>query len=704
MKKFLRYPLVLILMIDLVFYSSVTQAEETVKNVEPLEEIIVTASRYETKIFETPYIAETITLDEIQSQQMSRSTPEIFSNDPSIGVQKTSQGQGSPYLRGFTGFRTLFLIDGVRLNNSAFRDGPNEYWNTVDSFTIGQLEIVKGPASTLYGSDAVGGTVNALTPSPEKTGWHARLYERFASADASGVTRLETSGVFDKFKLSAGRSSKNFDDLTGGRHIGLQEKTGYTEQDYDIKLEYLLSSDDKLVLLHQNVNQPDAWRTHSTVYGTSWRGTTIGDDKERSLDHRRQLNYLQYAKNQGGWLGDKVKFSLSYQVQAEEQFRIKSNSKKEKQGFTVGAAGFFAQAERKISLGHLSYGLEFYRDNVNSSARKYKADGSLESIEIQGSVADNATYDLFGAYLQNERSLNSNLSLTTGLRYTKVTVDADKVYDPIAKKQISLSDHWSNVVGNIRLSHIPNQNWHIFGGLSQGFRAPNLSDLSRLDIALSNEIETPSPGLKPEYYTNIESGLKTKAGRFSAQGVLFYTIIRDMIVRYPTGLIVSGKNEVQKDNIGDGFIYGTEINGNFQVNEQWSVFLGAGSQRGEVDTYTTSALLKERKPMSIIPPPAVLLGVRWKEETTGKRWLETTVKIADRQDRLSPLDKLNTQRIPPDGTPGYTVYNLRGGIKLKEYLQLSAAVENITDRDYRTHGSGNNEAGTNFIVSVDGRF
>ncbi len=89
---------------------------------------------------------------------------------PGVIVQKTGHGQGSPFLRGFTGFRTLLLIDGIRLNNSVFRDGPNQYWNTVDPFTIGQLEIIKGPSSVLFGSDAIGGTVNVVTRSREEFG------------------------------------------------------------------------------------------------------------------------------------------------------------------------------------------------------------------------------------------------------------------------------------------------------------------------------------------------------------------------------------------------------------------------------------------------------------------------------------------------------------------------------------------------------
>lgn len=668
------------------------------------KEIIVTASRYEMKQFDAPYLTTIITAENIQDNQLSRTTPEIFSSDPSIMVQKTSQGQGSPYLRGFTGFRTLFLIDGIRLNNSAFRDGPNEYWNTVDSFTIERLEIVKGSGSVLYGSDSVGGTVNALTLSPKKDGWHSRIYQRYASADQSSITRLQVGGSpLANFGFVTGATAKDFNDLSGGRYIGLQPKTGYNEDDHDVKMEYTITQRDRLVIAHQKVNQPDVLRTHSTIFGTPWHDTTIGTDKERSLSHMRQLTYLQYYKDEAGLIGDKARFSLSYHVQDEEQFRIKSNNEREKTGFNVNTAGFFAQMERKISIGHLVYGAEFYRDNVNSSGREYKADGSLKTIKIQGSVADDAIYDLLGIFIQDEYPLNQQLNLIAGIRYTQAKVDADKVEDPKTKQQISISDKWNNMVGNVRLSYLMKQNWNIFGGISQGFRAPNLSDLSRLDIALSNEIETPSPGLKPEKYSTIETGVKNNLGKFSSQGSLFYTLIQDMIVRYPTGTVISGKNEVQKANIGDGRLYGGELSANYQIDTQWSIVSGLAWQRGEVDTYPTSVLVKESKPMSKIPPTMGLLGVKW-TELSGKQWIQAELKGADKQDRLSPLDKLDTQRIPPDGTPGYVIYNMRGGAKLSEVFQVSIAVENITNRDYRVHGSGNNESGTNFIVSLEGKF
>jgi hemoglobin/transferrin/lactoferrin receptor protein len=87
-----------------------------------------------------------------------------------------------------------------------------------------------------------------------------------------------------------------------------------------------------------------------------------------------------------------------------------------------------------------------------------------------------------------------------------------------------------------------------------------------------------------------------------------------------------------------------------------------------------------------------------------KAWIEALVTSAHAQEHLSPGDEADTGRIPPGGTPGYTAYTLRGGWQPYEFVTLTLSVENITNKDYRIHGSGQNEAGTNFIMGLDVRY
>ena len=131
----------------------------------------------------------------LRREQMAASVPEALSETPGVLVQQTAHGQGSPYLRGFTGFRTVALVDGIRLNNSTFRDGPNQYWSTIDALAITRLEVVKGPASVMYGSDAVGGTVNASCGGRATASARAR----------SGAARLITASALPNRAPGPGR-------------------------------------------------------------------------------------------------------------------------------------------------------------------------------------------------------------------------------------------------------------------------------------------------------------------------------------------------------------------------------------------------------------------------------------------------------------------------------------------------------------------
>ena len=135
----------------------------------------------------------------MQGLYQSRTLPEALGEVPGVLVQKTSNGQGSPFIRGFTGFRNVLLIDGIRLNNSVFRDGPNQYWNTVDTFAASRIEVLKGPASVLYGSDAIGGAVNVLSdiPGAAKPGFSPRALYRYSNAESSDTIRGDLTYVDD---------------------------------------------------------------------------------------------------------------------------------------------------------------------------------------------------------------------------------------------------------------------------------------------------------------------------------------------------------------------------------------------------------------------------------------------------------------------------------------------------------------------------
>ena len=268
------------------------------------EPVIVTATREPRAMAEQPNTVERVAAKELFDIQ-ARTLPEALAELPGVLVQKTGHGQGSPYVRGFTGYRNLALIDGVRLNNSVFRDGPNQYWSTIDAYALDSIELVKGQGSVLYGSDAIGGTLNALTLRPEYAaqGIHAggRTFGRWSSAENSLTGRGEASySEAGKYGVIAGATVKSYGDLDAAG-LGELPMTGYDEWDADVKFEWLLSPASRLTIFHQQVHQDDAWRTHATRYAVPWEGTTVGTDLVRAFDQDRWLSYIQLEGTNDGW-------------------------------------------------------------------------------------------------------------------------------------------------------------------------------------------------------------------------------------------------------------------------------------------------------------------------------------------------------------------------------------------------------------------
>lgn len=162
-----------------------------------LDPITITATRFNELISDVPYSVDLIEDRDIL-EDMPRGFPSVFASNPGVQVQKTANGKGSPFIRGFTGFRNLLLIDGIRLNHAAFREGPNQYWGTVDPLIASRIELIKGQGSVLYGSDAIGGTVNVITKDSSPLSYEenrsfvdGQIMYRGSTAENSHTGRIE---------------------------------------------------------------------------------------------------------------------------------------------------------------------------------------------------------------------------------------------------------------------------------------------------------------------------------------------------------------------------------------------------------------------------------------------------------------------------------------------------------------------------------
>lgn len=685
-------------------------AQDGSANVPPvLPEVVVTATRSEEELIDLPFSAKTLPQTRLRNEQMAATMPELLLETPGVQVQQTGRGQGSPYIRGFTGFRTVALVDGIRLNNSTFREGPNQYWSTIDTLAIEKLELVRGSGAVTYGSDAVGGVVNALMNRPVYGdsgiwNWDAGAFYRLSSAENSHAARVEGgAGLYEKAGFSFGTSAKTYGNVEGGNGVGTQPYTDYDQWDLDARMDYFLTPRTRLTVAHQVTQHEDVKRTHRTIYGLTWRGLTGGTDLQHFFDQLRELTYARLENTTER--GDRFMATASWQRQDEYQRVQRANGTYQDSGTDVRTLGLALQGTSPSAVGEWTYGLENYRDFVDTYQLNYNAAGAFTGRGIQGPVADNSTYDLAGLYAQDDIELPARLHLLVGGRLTYARADAGVFRDPVTALPRTFEDDWWNVGGQARLLWHPDEaeNWSLYTGVSQGFRAPNLSDLTRLDIARSGELETSALDLKPEDFLTLELGARTVQGRWDA-GVSFYqTFIDNLIVRTPTGATVGGLLEVTKRNGSEGWVHGVEFDGRLALAQGFSLFGSVAWQEGEADAFPTSASASVRAPLSRLHPLAGLLGLRW--DAPGKNYFgEIFGLAADKQDKLSPDDARDTQRIPPGGTPGYATLNLRGGYNFRRNVRAVAAIENILDEDYRIHGSGYNQPGRNFKFSLEVRY
>jgi hemoglobin/transferrin/lactoferrin receptor protein len=661
------------------------------QNLDPLEtqqaqDVIVTATALVEDALAVPYSSNTLTADTMRGSV--RSLPEAMKHMPSVMLQKTAYGQSSPYIRGFTAFHNKMLIDGIPLNFAGMRSGPNQYWSTVDMYSVDRLEVVRGAGSVLYGSDAVGGVVQAFTKTAPKfdgQAMHSSVTGRYSSAEESYVGRSDFSmNSGNDWSLYGGLTSYHFNDLTAGS--GLLPETGYSQFAGDMRYDMKLNNTFDLTVAAQSMRQVRVPRTHKTVDAVSYEGTDIGSDLQRHYDQRRDLVYAKLGFARGS-------VTLSVQDHSETLDKIKDSGRRDISGFDLRDIGLTTRfATDYIGDHQLSYGLEMHRQSADS----FETKGSI--VSIQGPIGDDATYDSTEAYLQDKWVLSDASDLISGIRISNFKLNANRVENPNTGEVMSVNDSWNSITGSMRNNYYLSDNVSVYGGVSQGFRAPNLSDMTS-DIE-DSVAEKPTVDLEPEQFLQFEIGFKGRSNKLSYNAAIFNTAINNMIVRSPTGNSIDGTPEVAKSNIGKGYIRGIEFDANYTLSASLSAFGMASWQDGAVDQYSdaSDSTTLSREPTDRLMPTNITAGLRW-TSSSKKVYAEAWAWSMGDADSLSFRDQKDTTRIPAGGTPGFTIFGISGGMKLSDNADWTLALENLTNEDYRVHGSGVNSPGFNVITT-----
>lgn len=661
-------------LITLGFHSSFAQAPDSLKT-KQLNEVVVTSTRGEKTVFQTPALIYAIGQEEIKTSQ-SRSTPELLMNQMGVFVQKTTHGAGSPFVRGLTGNQTLLLIDDIRLNNSTFRYGPNQYLNTIDAFTLGRAEVLLGSGSVQYGSDALGGTIQLFTTDPQfNTGFGGRLLGRLVSAGMEQSGRVEARYGGTNAAFQAGFTNRRFGDVLGGKNTGFQSPSGYKEQDFDLKAKLNLGHGWMATLAHQSVSQ----RNVEVFFRYQLENFKINQFDPQ----RRQLTYVKLEnQSESNWFNHQT-FTLSRQATQEGRFSQKNGAtalRSETDKVQTWGLTYNNQSRFLRGMLTLNSGVELYRDKVNSE-RYDENNTTLQRTYSRGLYPDNSTFLNYAAYSIVSTNL-ARLNSTFGIRYNGFVIDIPDATIGDSRLTPAAFVYNYNLSYNLGKSIAPYLN------ISTGFRAPNIDDLGTLGI-VDFRYEVPTNNLKPEKSTTYELGLKIATKIIGLQMGYYSTQLQNLItrVRVPNEQ-VNGINVYRKENVESAYINGFDAK--LQANLLTSLQL-----YGNV-SYCFGQSETKNEPMRRIPPVNGRVGLNF---TKNKGWIRPEFWFAGAQERLAQGDK-DDNRIAKGGTPAWNVFNLNAGYNLKR-ISLTAAVQNLFDADYRTHGSGINGYGRSLWLTAE---
>lgn len=675
-----------------------------------------------------------ITRHELE-ERLPRSAPDALRGEPGVYVQQTAHAQGSPYLRGLTGQQTVMFFDGVRLNNSTFRQGPNQYFFTIDSRTIESLEVVRGSASTRYGSDALGGALlsQPITPGVAPTGkWvvHPRAMVRTATADAELGGRGQVEAAYgDKLGFLIGAGYRDVGQLRAGGRINAvgtgrpqgvppaflpdertQSGTGFSEVTADTRLVWRPRRSTQLSLGYYDYRQLDAPRTDRCPAPTAPE-----DECLRYLQQFRTLVYLKAEHYGVHRVAESITSTLSYQNQHERR-RLNRGSPSatqvngEDDVHSVGGALKIVTHDWDLAPWaglQVNYGADAYFDVIDSEGWLFFRDVQLRSDLSRGQYLDGGSYVTSGAWTEAVTRLGDAVRVRTGGRFALAHANAD---GDAASQSAAVDRTWATGVGGggLTVQAVP---WLSFvANVDQGFRAPNLDDLtSRQQTGPGFQFENPELG--PEKSLSLEGGVVVEHAWVDLRAYAFQTRIRDLIGRAPRAIDACPDGEVgcmgsqtrfQLVNLGGRAI----LNGG---DADLRVYFPLGFRlrgtvsyaRGDAPNPIAAADNNEpaRRPMSRVPPLNGLGEFGWRGHKLGL-YAFGVVRWARAQTRLALADQSDA-RIPEGGTPGFAVFDLRVGYRLDPHLLAGVVFENLGNAAYRHHGSAINGPGRGLIANLE---
>ena len=624
------------------------------------------------------------------------------------------------------------------MNNAIFRGGNIQNVISIDPFTIKNTEIIFGPGSVIYGSDAIGGVMNFFTHEPrfsftDSLALSGNAFYRFASANSENTAHVDFNLGHQTWASYTSISYNNFGDLRMGSHgpaSYLRNNRVVRQNGQDV----LISNEDPLVQTPSGYDQINLMQKLKFRPNTNW-------DYDLGLYYSETSDYSRYDRlirpNSSGdglrsaeWFyGPQKWFMGNLQITKKGKNKFFSGAK------LTTAYQFFEESRNERSfqetdlfttqekLDAFSVNLDFENKKIGSLGLYYGAEylfnkvnsvGSLTNIETQETnpfasrYPDGATWQTFAGYINGEYRAKPNLSLLAGLRYSQVWVDAkfDTTFFPFPFTEADIIT--GALTGSLGLSWFPTNNLQITLNGSTGFRAPNIDDIGKVFDSEPGSVVVPNPELVPEYAYNLDLGFrKNFEDKLVLKASAYYTYLVDALVR--RDFTFNGEREIEYkgelsnvqaiQNAANAYVYGFEFGAEAFFGNHWTLLGNLTITEGVEED--ESGL---ESPARHVAPTFADAHIIWKNDKFKVDFfLNYNGELPFDDLAFSERNKEFIYARDENGnpfSPSWYTLNFRSRYQFSNVLHANLALENITDQRYRTYSSGIVAPGINFIAGV----
>ncbi|QNM85142.1 TonB-dependent receptor [Polaribacter pectinis] len=730
------------------------------KQSEQLDEVVLSVFKKEAK---TNRIAEQIAV--ISAKDIQKISPQtsadLLAAIPGIKVQKSQFGGGSPVIRGMESNRVLLVVDGVRMNNAIYRKGHLQNSITVAPNMLDKTEVVFGPSSVIYGSDALGGVIHYYTKTPklsEENEVKSQLFSRFSSVNQESTTNFSAELSFKNWASFTSVSYSNFGDLKAGKNRNhgfddwgkvffysenvngnynpnptvnenpnLQRNTGYSQTDILQKFFVPLSESTDLKVNLQYSTTSDIPRFDRLTELSN--GELKFAEWNYGPQNRLLLSSQLLINPNKNWL-ESGTITAAYQNLEESRIQRKfgslDRSYREETVNIFSINGDFSVPLTEDKKRTLSYGFEFAYNDVKSNSYgkelnivNGEIDGFSNDFKVQSRYPDGGSNYLSSAvYVDYRQDLSKKSTLNSGIRFTNTNLNAKWIDETFIKlPDNDISANHSAVTATVGYVYRPNKNWQLNSVISSGFRSPNIDDVGRVREK-SGDVTVPNIDVKPEFAYNAEIGIKKYFNnrKFRLGATVFYTLLDNYIIR--DSFIINGSDQVEFDgefgnavanqNRGNAFITGYTASYSGKISNTWNT-------TGFI-TFTKGRTYDTEEPMSSIPPLFGQFEVNYKNDRLE---LGAAVRFNSKKDitdfnfregidnhDLTPIVDENATADEDKfyGSPSWATLGVNGSYVLNTNFSVQARLDNLLDEHYIEFASGVAAPGRNLSISFVASF